>query len=114
MLSHEWTATGDRGSAAATGDSGSAAATGDSGSAAATGDSGSAAATGYSSSAVVTGLYGKAKAGSFGCIALQYYDKKRNRYEMRCALVGNPRSKRKLKADTWYALDENGNFVEAK
>lgn len=82
--------------------------------ASATGWSGAASATGENSAAIVTGYGGRAKAGKFSCIALSYFDHKRNRQEMRCALVGNPRSKQKLKADTWYVLDADGNFVEEK
>jgi hypothetical protein len=92
--------------------SGAASATGWSGAASATGARGAASATGAASSAIVTGLYGRAKAGEFSCIALAFYDQKRHRSEMRCAIVGNPRSKAKLKADTWYRLDSNGRFVE--
>jgi hypothetical protein len=58
----------------------------------------------------VTGLNGRAKAGKYGCIALAWWNEKRHRIEMRCALVGPGR----LKPDTWYILDPKGEFVEAE
>ena len=83
-----------------------------SGAASATGCGGAASATGESSVAVVTGLNGQAKAGKFGCIALQFWSKKHQRAEVRIAYVGNPRAKISLKPDTWYRLDARGRFVE--
>jgi hypothetical protein len=111
--------TGERGAASATGWSGAASSTGWSGAASAmgwmgaasaTGLSGAASATGVSSAAVVTGLHGKAMAGEFGMIALQWWNEKERRTEMRCALVGQgPKS---LKAGIWYRLNDKGEFVE--
>jgi hypothetical protein len=102
-------ATGWRGAASATGARGAASATGWRGAASATGECGAASAT---CCAAVTGLYGKARAAEFGCIALAWWNKKKQRVEMRCSLVGKKRGQ--LKPDTWYRLDEaTGEFVEA-
>ena len=104
-------ATGESGAASATGWSGAASATGLSGAASATGLSGAASATGGSSAAVVTGPNGRAKAGLFGCIALAWWNPEAKRSEMRCALTGCEGG---LKPDTWYALNETGEFVESE
>jgi hypothetical protein len=107
--------TGDRGSASSTGDSGSASSTGYSGSASSTGSRGSASSTGSSGSASVTGLYGQAQAGPFGCICLAWWNEDQERGEMRCAEVGiGDGSDGKLKAKTWYRLDQKGRFVEVE
>jgi len=97
------------GSASATGWSGSASATGSSGSASATGWSGSASATGENSASIVTGINGKAKAGSFGCIALSWWNEKEKRQEMKCATTGNRVGD--IEPNVWYELDADGNFV---
>jgi len=114
--------TGYRSSAASTGDSSSAASTGYRSSAASTGYRSSAASTGYRSSAASTGdvtaststgLYSKARAGKFGCLALAWWNDIDCRAEMRCREIGcGDGSDGKLKADTWYQLDEAGSFVE--
>jgi hypothetical protein len=107
-------ATGGSGAASATGVSGAASATGGRGAASATGGRGAASATGGSSAAVVTGDDGKAKAGEYGCIALAWYNKDASRMEMRCRETGcGDGTDGKLKAHSWYRLDEAGNFVEA-
>ena len=86
---------------------------GDSSSAASSGYSSSAAANGLSSPAVCAGLRCKAKAGSYGCIALGWWNPESERQEMRCAEIGcGDGSDGKLKADVWYKLDDNGCFVE--
>ena len=70
-------------------------------------------AKGILSPAVCAGLYGKAKAGTYSCIAIGWNNKKENRKEMRCAEIGcGDGSDGKLKSDTWYKLDDNGNFIE--
>jgi len=105
--------TGDSSSAASTGDSSSAASTGDSSSAASTGDRSSAASTGDVTASTSTGLYSKARAGKFGCLALAWWNDIDCRAEMRCREIGcGDGSDGKLKADTWYQLDEAGSFVE--
>lgn len=74
---------------------------------------GASSATGDSSAAIVTGLEGKAASGRFGCIALSWWNKEKNRAEMRCAEVGcGDGSDGKLKANTWYTLNALGQFDE--
>jgi hypothetical protein len=89
--------------------SGAASATGGSGAASATGWRGAASATGECSAAIVTGRFGQARSGEGGCIALAWLNPKTKRNEMRCATTGK---EGQLKADTWYSIDESGNFVE--
>ena len=81
------------------------------GAASATGESGAASATGWRGAAFVTGTSGRAKAGEFGCIALAWWNSKDNRQEMRCAMTGKDQQ---CKADVWYQLDDDGNFIEVK
>jgi hypothetical protein len=51
-------------------------------------------------------------AGKYGCVALQWRNKSENRVEMRCAETGcGDGSDGKLKAEVWYRLNENGEFV---
>jgi hypothetical protein len=71
-------------------------------------------ATGDQSAAICTGLNSRAKTGKFGCIALAWWNEKERRGEMRCAEIGvGDGSDGKLKADTFYRLDEAGQFIEA-
>ena len=89
-------------------------ATGYSSASGATGYSSASSATGYSSASVVTGLDGRVRAGKFGCVALAWWNEKERRGEMRCREIGcGDGSDGKLKADTWYLLNEAGEFVEA-
>jgi hypothetical protein len=105
--------TGYSGAASSTGTSGAASSTGYRGAASSTGTSGAASSTGTSGAAVVTGSGGRAQAGPYGCIALAWWNLKAERSEMRCALVGKgDGNDKKLKANVWYTLDGNGNFVE--
>ena len=106
-------ATGYRSAANATGYSSAANATGNSSAANATGDSSAANATGKATAAFVTGCNSKARAGEYGCIALAWWNSDADRAEMRCAEIGNgDGSDGKLKANTWYELNEQGQFVE--
>src|SRR5579864_8878435 len=98
-------ATGERGAASATGESGAASATGERGAASATGSRGAASATGESSIAAVTGLYGRARSGDFGVIALAF--RKGKHIEMRCSRVGDGF----LKPGVWYILNAAGEFI---
>ena len=83
------------------------------GAASSTGSSGAASSTGYSGAAVVTGLDGTATGGRYGCIALAWWNKRQDRAEMRCALVGRGDGKDgKLKAGVAYRLNGRGQFVE--
>ncbi|OGR14018.1 MAG: hypothetical protein A2097_10520 [Desulfobacula sp. GWF2_41_7] len=96
-----------------TGDSSASSATGYSSASSATGDSSASSATGDSSASSATGYNSKARAGKYGCIALAFYNKTENRAEMRCAETGcGDGSDGKLKAMTWYKLDNAGNFIE--
>jgi hypothetical protein len=62
---------------------------------------------------VVTGVESKAMAGKHGCIALAFYNRIEDRSEMRCAETGcGDGSDGKLKADVWYCLNDQGEFVE--
>ena len=80
-----------------------------------TGDRSASSATGDRSASVCTGLHSKAMAGTYGCIALAWLNKKENRVEMRCAETGcGDGSDGKLKAEVFYSLDVHGNFVEEK
>ena len=79
----------------------------------ATGDRSASSATGDASAAVVTGPLGKAMAGKYGCVALGWWNDEEKRSEMRCAETGcGDGSDGKLKAETWYQLNDNGEFEE--
>jgi hypothetical protein len=107
--------TGYSSAASVTGESSAASVTGDSSAASVTGDRSAASVTGESSAASVTGSEGRARAGNFGCLALAWWNEAENRGEMRCREVGcGDGSDGKLKADTWYSLNEAGEFQEAK
>ena len=81
---------------------------------AATGYKSASAATGKCTASVCTGRSSKAKAGEYGCIALCWFNEAADRDEMRIAEIGvGDGSDGKLKADTWYQLDETGKFTEA-
>ena len=94
----------------ATGDSGHAAATGYYGHAAATGYSGHAAATGNSGIAAALGINGKAKASASGAIVLARFNADRSIRHIRASKVGE----NGIKADTFYTLSVDGQFVEAE
>jgi hypothetical protein len=99
-------ATGYSGASSATGDSGASSATGDSGASSATGYSGASSATGKCSASAVTGLDGRVRGGEFGCIALAWWNEKKERAEMRCTTD--------YEANVWYVLDKLGKFVKDK
>ena len=81
----------------------------------ATGNSSASSATGYSSASICTGIESKARGGRFGCIALAFWDYVKNRAEMRCCEIGcGDGSDGKLKADTWYRLNDVGEFKETE
>lgn len=68
---------------------------------------------GDASVAVSTGRYSHAKSGRHGVIVLAY--KTRDEVRLRCAEVGvGDGSDGKLKANTLYRLDDDGNFVEVE
>jgi hypothetical protein len=118
------TASGDSSKLAASGDYSQLAASGYSSQLAASGDYSKLAASGYSSKLAASGDYSQlaasgensiaaaiscgctAKAGIGGCIALRWNDGGRPRLAV--AYVGE----NGIKADTWYRVDEAGQFVE--
>lgn len=109
--------TGYQSSSASTGYRSSSASTGDRSSSASTGDQSSSASNGECTVSASTGIQSKAMAGKYGCIALAFrvFDESKDfiRNEMRCALTGcGDGSDGKLKANTWYQLNEHGSFVE--
>ena len=101
-------ATGYKGAASATGDYGVASATGYKGAASATGDYGVASATGEASVAISTGYGGKTMARNTGAIVLVSRDASGNIKHIRASKVGD----NGIKPDTWYELDDEGQFVE--
>ncbi|ENW78376.1 hypothetical protein F909_04065 [Acinetobacter sp. ANC 3929] len=121
-------ATGNRGAASATGNQGAASATGNRGAASATGYRGAASATGYRGAASATGEYGaasatgkhsvacglgwnnKAMACESGAIVLTYRNTQDEIIHIRASKVGE----NGIKANTWYQLDENCEFVEVE
>ena len=84
------------------------AASGDSSKLAASGDYSKLAASGKSSIAISAGIESRAKAGELGCIVLTRWVESEKRNRVSVGYVGEG-----LKADTWYELDDAGNFVEA-
>ncbi|WP_151732205.1 DUF7666 domain-containing protein [Acinetobacter ursingii] len=110
-------ATGEYGAASATGNRGAASATGYQGAASATGEYGAASATGYQGAASATGNHAvacglgwsnKAKASASGAIVLTHRNYGDEIVHIRASKVGE----NGIKPDTWYQLDENGEFVE--
>ena len=90
---------------------------GDAAQLAASGDAAQLAASGYAAQlaasgedALILGSYeATAKAGPGGCIALAWWDEKVKRPRVSVGYVGEG-----LKADTWYRVDERGEFEEVK
>ena len=108
-------ASGDSSRLAASGDDSQLAASGDGSRLAASGSDSQLAASGnYSQLAasgdgsLIMGAYGaQAKAGANGVVALAWHDGQRPRISV--GYVGET-----IKADTWYQLDDMGNFVEVE
>ncbi|WP_336148588.1 DUF7666 domain-containing protein [Acinetobacter ursingii] len=103
-------ATGNRGAASATGNRGAASATGYQGAASATGNRGAASATGNHAVACGLGWSNKAKASASGAIVLTHRNYGDEIVHIRASKVGE----NGIKADTWYQLDEYGEFVECE
>jgi len=103
-------ATGNYGAASATGNKGAASATGNKGAASATGEQGAASATGEHSVACGLGWQNKAKACETGAIVLTYRNYEDEIIHIRASKVGE----NGIKADTWYQLNEDGDFVEVE
>ena len=85
-----------------------ASATGYQGAASATGNYGAASAEGPASVALSSGPSGQAKASATSAIVLVYRNNEGDLLHIRASKVGE----NGIKPDTWYSLDEHGNFVE--
>ena len=103
-------ATGTRGAASATGYQGAASATGYQGAASATGDQGAASAMGYHSVAVSVGYESRAMARDGSAIVLCCRADDGSIVHIRAAVAGRDG----VKADTWYTLGADGEFVEVQ
>ena len=99
-------ASGNSSHLAASGYSSKLAASGNSSQLAASGNSSQLAASGKSSIAVASSINCTAKAGELGCIALARWVESEKRFRMSVAYVGE----NGIKADTFYRLDDAGNF----
>jgi hypothetical protein len=111
-------ASGDYSQLAASGDNSQLVVSGDYSQLAASGDYSQLAASGDNSQLVVSGDYSvvvssgigsKAKCGENGSIALTRWVESEKRYRISVAYEGED-----IKADTWYQLDADGNFVECQ
>ncbi|ATR88070.1 hypothetical protein [Acinetobacter baumannii] len=115
-------ATGDNSASSATGDNSASSATGDNSASSATGNWAASLTTGhYSESqikdqkddqygvAISIGYEGKAKASEGSAIVLTHRNSDGEILHIRASKVGE----NGVKADTWYQLDANGQFVEA-
>ena len=102
--------TEDKANAATTGDLANAATTGYRANAATTGYRANAATTGEGAVSAVLGQRGKAMAGEGGAIVIAHRDDDGNLLGVKTAMVGQDG----IKPGVWYALDEDGAFVEAE
>jgi hypothetical protein len=102
-------ASGDSSQLAASGNCSQLAASGNYSKLAASGNYSKLAASGKSSIAMAASTNCQAKAGELGCIALTRWVESEKRFRVSVAYVGE----NGIKADTFYRLDEQGNFVEA-
>ncbi|EEO8254656.1 hypothetical protein G7D62_002307 [Salmonella enterica] len=113
------TNTGDRSAATNTGDQSAATNTGYRSAATNTGDQSAATNTGYQSAAEVSGsqsvaaslgIKGKSRASEGGAIVLCYRDKNGELIHIRASKVGE----NGIMPNTWYQLNEDGEFVECE
>ena len=104
------TNTGDQSVATNTGDQSAATNTGDQSVATNTGDQSVAEVSGKQSIAVALGWQSKAKASINGAIVCVYRNHDGELIHIKASKVGE----NNIKADTWYTLDEIGEFVEVK
>ena len=104
------TNTGDRSAATNTGDWSAATNTGDRSAATNTGYQSAAEVSGNQSIAVALGWQSKAKASINGAIVCVYRNHDGELIHIKASKVGE----NNIKADTWYTLDEIGEFVEVK
>ena len=103
------TNTGYQSAATNTGYRSAATNTGDRSAATNTGDRSAANVEGEKSVAISSGYQGKAKASKGSAIFLVFRDEEYNIIHAKAAIAGN-----EIKPDTWYSLDEIGNFVEVE
>ncbi|ENL5373325.1 hypothetical protein AB5H51_003149 [Salmonella enterica] len=103
------TNTGNRSAATNTGDWSAATNTGNRSAATNTGDWSAAEVSGSQSVAAALGIEGKARASEGGAIVLCYRDEDGELIHIRASKVGE----NGIKADVWYQLNEDGEFVEA-
>ncbi|ECU9585194.1 hypothetical protein Q2589_000109 [Salmonella enterica] len=104
------TNTGDRSAATNTGDRSAATNTGYQSAATNTGDRSAAEVSGSQSVAASLGIEGKARASEGGAIVLCYRDEDGELIHIRASKVGE----NGIMPDTWYQLDEDGEFVECE
>ncbi|MEX4158393.1 hypothetical protein MY906_02675 [Haemophilus influenzae] len=104
------TNTGDQSVATNTGDQSAATNTGDQSAATNAGDQSVAEVSGKQSIAVALGWQSKAKASINGAIVCVYRNHDGELIHIKASKVGE----NNIKADTWYTLDEIGEFVEVK
>ncbi|EGB0596201.1 hypothetical protein H6W22_001887 [Salmonella enterica] len=109
----DWSAatnTGNRSAATNTGDQSAATNTGDWSAATNTGDWSAAEVSGSQSVAASLGIEGKARASEGGAIVLCYRDEDGELIHIRASKVGE----NGIMPDTWYQLNEDGEFVECE
>ncbi|EJW3992845.1 hypothetical protein OB395_001826 [Salmonella enterica] len=104
------TNTGNRSAATNTGDRSAATNTGDRSAATNTGNRSAAEVSGSQSVAASLGIEGKARASEGGAIVLCYRDEDGELIHIRASKVGE----NGIMPDTWYQLDEDGEFVECE
>ncbi|MBV8045122.1 hypothetical protein [Pluralibacter sp.] len=101
--------TGNQSAATNTGDQSAATNTGNRSAATNTGDQSAAEVSGSQSVAASFGIEGKARASEGGAVVLCYRDEDGELIHIRASKVGE----NGIKPDTWYQLNEDGEFVEA-
>ncbi|EBW6155250.1 hypothetical protein A4O91_03605 [Salmonella enterica subsp. enterica serovar Newport] len=104
------TNTGNRSAATNTGDRSAATNTGDCSAATNTGDLSAAEVSGSQSVAASLGIKGKSRASEGGAIVLCYRDKNGELIHIRASKVGE----NGIMPNTWYQLNEDGEFVECE
>ena len=102
------TNTGDRSAATNTGNRSAATNTGNRSAATNTGDCSAAKVSGRGSVAIAIGRNSKSKADNGGAIVCVYMDCNGNLMHIKASKVGE----NGIKANTWYTLDANGEFIE--
>ncbi|EGT0615092.1 hypothetical protein JAE52_001304 [Salmonella enterica] len=113
IMSGNWSAatnTGNRSAATNTGNRSAATNTGDRSAATNTGDWSAAEVSGSQSVAAALGIEGKARASEGGAIVLCYRDKNGELIHIRASKVGE----NDIMPNTWYQLNEDGEFVECE